>query len=129
MTKIIYSLCFAAAAIGFTSCSGQEEYDAYVADLKEQPAAIDTISSPASYAVYLDALAVKADNFGQLGLKLNDSQKSELEALSADIQKALTDKYNALAATPVALPDSIPVLEASAPVGAINETGSTPELQ
>lgn len=116
MKKLIFSLCIGVAAIGLTSCSGQEEYDAYVNNLKEQPAVIDTISSPASYANYLDSLAVKADNFEQLGLKLNDSQKAELKAISEEIQFRLTDKYNALSQTPAALPDSIVILEADAPI-------------
>lgn len=112
MKKISY-IAAAAGIIALSSCSGQEEYDAYVNTLKEQPAAIDTITSAASYAVYLDSLAVKADAFDQIGIKLTPEQKDELSAISLEIQNALTAKYDQLAQQPC---DSMAVLDASAPV-------------
>ncbi len=103
------------ATVALSSCSGQEEYDAYVADLKAQPAVIDTISSPTSYAAYLDSLAVCANAFDQLGLKLNDTQKDEISTLSMLIQEALVAKYDKLAAQTDSISDNT-VLDASAPV-------------
>lgn len=129
MKKLIYTLCLGAAILSLSSCSGKEEYDAYLADLQAQSAAIDTISSPESYANTLDTLALKADEFDQLGLKLTDSQKEEIAKISDEIQSKLNDKYNSLAQTPVALPDDNVILEADAPVDGLTEPGATPELQ
>ena len=104
MKNPLYLLGAAAIAVtAFSSCAGHEEYDAYVASLKAQPAAIDTISSAASYAARLDTIAAKAFEFQQLGIKLNETQKAELEALSIEIQTALTNTYNRLAQTPMPL--------------------------
>lgn len=126
MKKIIYSL-FAPAALllSLSSCGGHEEYDTYVGVLKAQPAVIDTISSPASYAVYLDSLSVKARAFDELGLKLDPTQKEELETLSLQIQQALTDKYNRMAQEPMPIEA---VLDSSAPVEAFSQSGQEVEL-
>lgn len=98
MKKLIYITLAGAAAVAFSSCQGTEEYDAYVDTLKAQPQVIDTISSGVSYANYLDSLTAKANAFDQTGVKLNDTQKAEIEALSAEIQKALATRYEALKA-------------------------------
>lgn len=92
MKKFIYITLAGAAAVAFSSCQGTEEYDAYVDTLKAQPQVIDTISSGVSYANYLDSLTAKANAFDQTGVKLNDTQKAEIEALSAEIQKALSTR-------------------------------------
>lgn len=98
MKKLIYITLAGVAAVAFSSCKGTEEYDAYVDTLKAQPQVIDTISSGVSYANYLDSLTAKANAFDQTGVKLNDTQKAEIEALSAEIQKALATRYEALKA-------------------------------
>lgn len=113
MKKILYNLCIGAAILGFSSCSGHEEYDAYINELNAQPEIIDTISSPESYGKYLDRLATMANDFEQLGLKLDDAQKDSITALSEEIQFRLTDKYNALANTPSVLPDDIEIIEST----------------
>lgn len=115
MKKTIYSIIFAGmAAMSLSSCAGHEEYDAYVATLKEQPAVIDTISSPASYTAYLNTLENEAKTFDQLGVKLDKNQKDEIATLSSRIQAALVDKYNQLtaqAAEQESAPEEEPVLE------------------
>lgn len=111
--------------IGFASCSAHEDYDDYVASLKSQTAVIDTISSPASYAVYLDSLAMKAEAFEQLGVKLDPTQKEELTVLSMQIQQALTAKYEQLAKQPACVET---VLEASMPVDSIDQATKVVEL-
>lgn len=126
MEKTIYSLCLACVGmIGFASCSAHEDYDDYVASLKSQTAVIDTISSPASYAVYLDSLAMKAEAFEQLGVKLDPTQKEELTVLSMQIQQALTAKYEQLAKQPACAET---VLEASMPVDSIDQATKVVEL-
>lgn len=127
MKKIIYSALVLVSGLTLASCGGQEEYDGYINNLKEQPAAIDTISSATSYSIYLDSLAVKAKNFDQLGLKLNPTQTDELSALSQAIQEALVKKYNELQADS-ALVDNT-VLDASAPVEEAPEGENAVELQ
>lgn len=122
MKKLIYGALLAIPALMLGSCSGTEDYDAYVASLKAQPAAIDTISTPAGYTAYLDTLRLKADNFQQLGVKLNDDQKQELSLLSMEIQKALEARYALLIADSTAtaeLPaDALAATAAEAPAAA-----------
>lgn len=101
MKKLLYGALTFGFLLTLSSCGGQKDYDAYVATLKQQPAIIDTISSAKSYANYLDSLTLKANNFEALGLKLDDTQKDELEGLSDEIQTALTKTYNRLAQTPM----------------------------
>lgn len=101
----------AAAALMLTACGGTKEYDSYVADLEKQPAIIDTISSGASYADYLQSLIEKGENFDNLDVKLTPEQKDEISMLSMKIQEALTAKYNQLAQTPMLIPDSFAVPE------------------
>lgn len=107
MKKLIYITLAGAAAVAFSSCQGTEEYDAYVDTLKAQPQVIDTISSGVSYANYLDSLTAKANAFDQTGVKLNDTQKAEIEALSAEIQKALATCYEALKAAGTLTPAAV----------------------
>lgn len=102
-----------------SSCGGHEDYDAYIGSLKEQAAAIDTISTPVSYADCLDRISESAAAFEQLGIKLNDTQKAELEALSVEIQQKLTEKYNKMAQTPMLIEET--VLDAEAPVEAVGD--------
>lgn len=110
-------------AIGLSSCAGHEDYDAYVDSLKAQPAVIDTISSPASYAVYLDSLAYRAEAFEQLGVKLEPAQKEELSSLSMQIQEALVAKFSQLSNQSVAVDTVIgvaaPVEQLSKPNDAV----------
>lgn len=129
MKKLIYTLCIGAAIASLSSCSGQDDYNAYIEELKAQPEMIDTISSPQSYANYLDKLATMANEFDQLGLKLDKAQQDSIKAISEEIQFRLTDKYNALANTPKVLPDNVEILEATDPVESFTQTEATPELQ
>lgn len=108
MKSMKYVLAAGCVAL-LASCSGNAEYRQYVEDLKAQPEAIDTITSGKSYADYLNALAVKAQEFEQLGIKLDNAQQDELTALSVAIQQALEAKYEQLASTPAILPDSVVV--------------------
>lgn len=124
MKKTIYSVIFTGMlAIGLSSCAGHEDYDAYVDSLKAQPAVIDTISSPASYAVYLDSLAYRAEAFEQLGVKLEPAQKEELSSLSMQIQEALVAKFSQLSNQSVAVDTVIgvaaPVEQLSKPNDAV----------
>lgn len=121
MKKLVYITLAGVAGVAFSSCQGTEEYDAYVDTLKAQPQVIDTISSGVSYANYLDSLTAKANAFDQTGVKLNDTQKAEIEALSAEIQKALATRYEALKAvgtlTPAAVvaeADTVPGISSAA---------------
>lgn len=119
MKATLYSIILAGVgAICLSSCSAHEDYDAYVNDLKKQTAVIDTISSPASYAACIDSIAVKAEAFEQLGVKLAPEQKEELAALSMQIQQVLTEKYDQLSKQPAI---EEPVFEASMPVGPVDE--------
>lgn len=108
MKKLIY---MAACSVLLSACGGTEEYDTYVETLKAQPAVIDTISSPASYAVYLDSLEAKAREFDEKGVELNETQTDELEDLSQMIQEALEKAYDRIAQTPAILPDAVEVPE------------------
>jgi len=120
MKKLIYTAILAASAGMFlVSCSSHEEYDAYVASLKSQPAVIDTISSSASYALYLDSLSVRAEAFDQLGIKLDQAQQEEITALSGQIQEALVVKYNQLS-TPAAVETP---LDSAAQVAPFRQSG------
>ncbi len=106
MKKLLY---IAILGIGLTACHGTDDYDAYVQQLKEQPAVIDTISSPASYAAYIERLQNMTQSFEEIGVKLDETQADELQQLGLDIQKAMERTYTRLAQTPATLPDSIPV--------------------
>ncbi len=108
MKKFLYIL---AVGLFLTACGGTKEYDAYVSSLKGQPAIIDTISTPQSYALYLDSLSVMAQEFEEKGVKLDETQQDEISALSEQIQKSLVATYNRLAQTPATLPDSLEVPE------------------
>lgn len=97
MKKTIYFILLACGMImTISSCSSQEEYDAYVAKLTAQSEAIDTISTRASYAACLDALSESANAFEQLGIELYRDQTMQLSSLSSDIQKKLQAKYEQL---------------------------------
>ena len=106
MKNLLYIV---AACLFLTSCGGTEEYDAYVSSLKMQPAVIDTISTPQSYAAYLDSLSAMACGFEEKGIKLDETQKDEIAALGLQIQDALVKTYDRLAQTPVMIPDSLEV--------------------
>lgn len=108
MKKLFYILPMLALA-SLTGCRGTQDYDAYVETLKAQPAVIDTISSAASYAAYIDTLSHTAQAFEDKGVKLNPTQQAEIQALGLKIQEALTATHERLAQTPVTLPDSVEV--------------------
>lgn len=98
MKKTIYFMLLACGmTMTMSSCASHEEYDAYVAKLTAQSEAVDTISTRASYAAYLDALSESANVFDQLGIKLDPEQKAQLATLSDEIQTKLTAKYEQLA--------------------------------
>ncbi len=108
MKRLIY---ISACIVLLSACGGTEDYDAYVKTLQAQPAVIDTISSPASYAAYLDSLEAKAREFDEKGIDLNETQTDELEDLSQTIQGALEKAYDRIARRPVTLPDAVEVPE------------------
>lgn len=108
MKKILYIACAAVAAT-FTACTGTADYDNYVETLGAQPAVIDTISSPQSYANYIENLNAIAVEFEQKDVKLDATQADEIATLGMKIQEALEAKYNQLAQTPMTLPDAFPV--------------------
>ena len=108
MKKLLY---IATTPLFLTSSVCTKEYDAYVASLKAQPAVIDTISTPQSYAVYLDSLSAIAREFEDKGVKLDEAQKAEISSLGLQIQETLVKTYDRLAQTPATLPDSIAVPE------------------
>lgn len=108
MKKLLF---IASISVLFSACGGTEEYDAYVDCLKAQPAVIDTISSPASYAAYLDSLEIKAREFEEEGVELNQTQTDELENLSQMIQEALEKAYTRITQIPATLPDEVEVPE------------------
>ncbi len=111
MKKLLYIVGFGAICT-FASCHSNSDYDAYVDMLKSQTATIDTISSAASYANYIEQLFTAAQDFQSKGLKLNDAQTEELQTLGSEIQSALEAKYNELAQTPMILPDDVLVEDA-----------------
>lgn len=90
----------AAALLILSACGGTKDYDNYVATLAAQPAAIDTISSARSYASYIDSLQALAAGFDALGIKLDDTQRDEIESLGLKISAALDSKYRSLTAVP-----------------------------
>ncbi len=110
MRKLIYTIG-AAACISLAACTGSSEYDAYVESLKAQTAAVDTISSAQSYAAFLENLATEAAEFAGKDIKLNEKQTEEITRLSAELQKAITAKYQKLAQTPMPLPSHFPVVD------------------
>lgn len=116
MKKLLYASLILFSGAFMSSCGGHEEYETYISTLKAQPAVIDTISTPESYANYLDSLAAKAIEFESLGIKLDPTQQDEISTLSIEIQEALTKTYNKLAQTPMPLPE---VLDASFPVDSV----------
>ena len=106
MKKLLY---IAALGLTLSACHGTTDYDAYASELKAQPAVIDTISSPASYAAYIENLMKLTQSFDEKGIKLDETQKSELIDLGMEIQQAMERTYIRLAQTSVALPDLIEV--------------------
>ena len=108
MKKLLY---IAILGFGITACHGTDDYDTYVSELRSQPAVIDTISSPASYASYIERLTALTQEFEEKGVKLDETQTDELSAIGLQIQQAMERTYDRLAQTPATLPDSIPVPE------------------
>ena len=110
MKKILLSVALVAA---LASCSGTKEYDQYVEALVEAQAQIDTISSNASYGNFLTHLSTMAADFASKDVKLDTTQRDNLQTLSVQISEKLAVKYNELAATPQILPSDFPVQDAS----------------
>lgn len=81
------------AAITLSACGGTKEYDSYIATLAAQPAIIDTISTPESYGAYIDSLKAITSSFEALGVKLNDTQSDEINALGIQIAEAMRARY------------------------------------
>lgn len=106
MKKILYAVPLLAA---LTACDGTKEYDAYISALGRQAEAMDTVSSPQSYAARLDSLKVLTDAFDQSGVKLNEDQQATIAALGLELQEHFEAAYERLASTPMTLPDSLPV--------------------
>ena len=84
------------ATLFLTACSGTKEYDSYVATLAAQPAVIDTISSTESYGAYIESLQTVAEEFEALSIKLDKTQRAEIDTLSRRISKAAIEKYISL---------------------------------
>ncbi len=95
MKKIYFSLI---AALTLSACGGTKEYDAYVATLAAQPEIIDTISTPESYGAYIDSLQAITTAFESAGVKLNDDQREEINALGIKIADAMEARYSAITA-------------------------------
>ena len=112
MKRLTYFIA-TAGALSLASCHGTDHYNDYVENLKAQPAIIDTISSPQSYAAYIEVLDRTAQEFADTDVKLDDTQKDEIATLGMEIQKALVNKYEQLAGTPMTLPADFPVGEAT----------------
>lgn len=115
MKKLAYILASGVVAMGgmLTGCSSNNasDYDNYVEMLKAQHAIIDTISSGTSYANYIEQFTNDAVAFDSKELTLTNEQQAEIDALAKEIETALTNKYNALAQTPMTLPADFPVAE------------------
>ncbi len=90
----------ATALLILSACGGTKDYDNYVATLAAQPAAIDTITSTRGYASYIDSLQALTADFDALGLKLDPTQRDEIESLGLKISAALDSKYRSLTAVP-----------------------------
>lgn len=114
MKRLIY---LAAAGAMLASCAGTKDYDAYEATLTEMQAQIDTISSAVSYGAFLDDLSTLAADFAAKDVKLNDTQRDRLSTLSLEIGEKLAARYDAIAASQTAMPDSI-----GAPAGEQSDT-------
>ena len=111
MKKHIHILTAAMALTVMAGCNGTKDYDNFTATLKAQPAIIDTLSTPESYAAYIVRYNELTDSFASLGVKLNPTQTDEIKRLCLDIEEHATARYNALAQTPMTLPDAMPVEE------------------
>lgn len=92
----------ATALLILSACGGTKDYDNYVAALAAQPAAIDTITSTRGYASYIDSLQALTTGFDALGVKLDPTQRDEIESLGLKISAALDSKYRSLTALPQA---------------------------
>lgn len=90
----------AAALLILSACGGTKDYDNYVATLAAQTAAIDTITSTRGYASYIDSLQALTAGFDALGLKLDPTQRDEIESLGLKISAALDSKYRSLTTAP-----------------------------
>ena len=111
MKKHIHIMAAAMALTVMAGCNGTKDYDNFTATLKAQPAIIDTLSTPESYAAYIVRYNELTDSFASLGVKLNPTQTDEIKRLCLDIEEHATARYNALAQTPMTLPDAMPVEE------------------
>lgn len=98
MKKILYIPLCLLAITGLGACNGHEDYDHYVNELKEQPALIDTISTPQGYADYVTSYIQLTDSFAQFDLKMDETQTDEIKQLSATIEQALRARYDAISA-------------------------------
>lgn len=90
----------ATALLILSACGGTKDYDNYVATLAAQPEAIDTITSTCGYASYIDSLQALTAGFDALGIKLDPTQRDEIESLGLKISAALDSKYRSLTAVP-----------------------------
>lgn len=90
----------ATALLILSACGGTKDYDNYVATLAAQPAAIDTITFTRGYASYIDSLQALTAGFDALGVKLDPTQRDEIESLGLKISAALDSKYRSLTALP-----------------------------
>lgn len=88
----------ATALLILSACGGTKDYDNYVATLAAQPEAIDTITSTSGYASYIDSLQALTAGFDALGVKLDPTQRDEIESLGLKISAALDSKYRSLTA-------------------------------
>ncbi|MDE6268802.1 MAG: hypothetical protein K2M04_06955 [Muribaculaceae bacterium] len=101
------------------SCGGAtRNYDDFVSTLQEQPAIIDTISSPASYAGYLVSLNDIVQAFEMDDVKLTPERRERIDDLADSIQQLLEAKYTALMQTETA--EAEPSDSLAGPTGTVN---------
>lgn len=107
MKKTAYIFMAIPALCMLGSCDGHKDYDRYVAQLQAQPAVIDTISTPQSYADYIVRFQAMTDSFASLGIKLNPTQTDEIGKLNMEIASHAQARYEALTTAAAAPVDTV----------------------
>ena len=97
MKKIIYFMMMALGVSVLSACGGTEDYDAYMASLKDREAAIDNITTPAEYADFVVGFKQMADSFASLDVKLNPTQVDEIKLINQRISQRVSERYNGFA--------------------------------
>lgn len=100
MNKIIYFVIALMAASVLSACGGTDDYDAYVASLKDREGRIDEISTHAEYVDFVLGFQHMADSFAALDVKLNPTQVDEIKQINLRITERISAKYASLALKP-----------------------------